>query len=699
MNKNGAPGPDGFGAFFFQTFWDIVKVDVYNAVMKFFNTNWVMPGFNSNTVVLIPKVSDADTIGQFRPIAMANFKFKIISKILADRLALILPDIISKEQRGFIKGRQIKDCICLTSESINMLHHKSFGGNLAVKIDIAKAFDTIDWSFLLKVLKSFGFSDVFCHWISTILHSAKLSISINGKSEGFFDCSREVRLGDPLSPLFFCLAEDVLSRGLTKLVNDGHLKLIKGTITNNVPSHILYADYVMLFCKGTTANFKVLTYFFARYAQISGQFVNPQKSTIFVGVMSHARVHHIAQSLGFSVGTLPFIYLGVPIFKGKPKSIHFAPLLDKIKLKLAKWKASLLSYVGRVQLLKSVIQKLQLAFPQLLSHLQHISIPIDDKEDELIWCHTTYGELTMKDAYLFYSQPRPTLSWAKSLWNLAIPPSKSFMVWRLFHNKLPTDDNLAVRAISLPSMCSLCNKHLELSSHLFLECPFSLAIWQWFASIINLNMDFNSYSSLLNIINRGWNPQFKITVTAAVIFIINNIWLCRNNVRFNNLKPNMNSIISCITTSVSLAGNNTSLSLNSSIIDFEILKFFKINIHHSKAPRIIEVLWNPPLIGWYKCNTDGAAISFPNNAACSGIFRNHRGQLTGCFAQNLGPVNALHAEVMGVILAIECAYEKNWSHLWIETDSRLVTMAFKSPLIIPWSLKNRWFNCLSKPGY
>jgi len=145
---------------------------------------------------------------------MANFKFKIISKIIADRLALILPDIISKEQRGFIKGRHIKDCICLISEAINLLHKKSFGGNLAIKIDIAKAFDTIDWSFLIDVLQAFGFNNTFCHWIQIILHSAKLSISINGQYEGYFACTRGVRQGDSLSPLLFCLAEEVLSRGL-----------------------------------------------------------------------------------------------------------------------------------------------------------------------------------------------------------------------------------------------------------------------------------------------------------------------------------------------------------------------------------------------------------------------------------------------------------------------------------------------------
>ncbi|MCH96418.1 RNA-directed DNA polymerase (Reverse transcriptase) [Trifolium medium] len=188
--------------------------------MQFFISGWIMPSFNSNTIILIPKSSNADSIDQFRPIALANFKFKIISKVLADRLATIMPNIISKEQRGFIEGRNIRDCVCLTSEAINLLHKKAFGGNVAMKIDISKAFDTLEWSFLLKVLKQFGFSNIFCNWIETILASAYLSISINGSQHGYFNCKRGVRQGDPLSPLLFCLAEEVLSRGIAKLVSE-----------------------------------------------------------------------------------------------------------------------------------------------------------------------------------------------------------------------------------------------------------------------------------------------------------------------------------------------------------------------------------------------------------------------------------------------------------------------------------------------
>ncbi|WJX12769.1 hypothetical protein P8452_03227 [Trifolium repens] len=314
LNRDSAPGPDGFGAFFFQHYWEIVKNDVFNAVLQFFTSSWILPGFNSNIIALLPKFPEASSIDQYRPIAMANFKFKIISKILADILASIMPTLISVEQKGFIHGRDIKDCLCTASEAINLLHNKAF--------------------------------------------CAFLSVSINGKSHGYFNCSRGVRQGDPLSPLLFCLAEDVLSRSISRLVSQGKLNLIKGTRQVYVPSHSFYADDLMIFCKGNIAGLKHLKELFNRYALESGQLINNAKSTIFSGSISHRRLQTIVELLNFKVGSLPFNYLGVPIFKGKPKVSHLQPIADKIKLKLSAWKASLLSIAGRVQLIKSVIQSM-----------------------------------------------------------------------------------------------------------------------------------------------------------------------------------------------------------------------------------------------------------------------------------------------------------------------------------------------------
>jgi hypothetical protein len=199
---------------------------------------------------------------------------------------------------------------------------------------------------------------VFCNWIHVILKSAFLSISINGKAEGYFNCSRGVRQGDPLSPLLFCIAEDVLSRSITKLVSDGKLDLIKGTRHSKVPSHTFYADDLMVFCKGKIAGLKALKDLFTSYAQQSGQVINTSKSTIYSGSITQGRLNIIVNLLNFNLGSLPFNYLGVPLFKGKPKSIWLQPIADKIKSKLSSWKASLLTMAGRLQLVRAVIQSM-----------------------------------------------------------------------------------------------------------------------------------------------------------------------------------------------------------------------------------------------------------------------------------------------------------------------------------------------------
>ncbi|GAU38423.1 hypothetical protein TSUD_396030 [Trifolium subterraneum] len=718
LNRDSAPGPDGFGALFFHHFWDIVSSDVINAVFEFFTSSWILPGFNSNIIALLPKTPDATSIDQYRPIAMANFKFKIISKILADRLASIMPSLISEEEMGFIHGRDIKDCLCIASEAANLLHNKSYGGNLALKIDISKAFDTLEWSFLLKVLKRFGFNEIFCNWINVILQSAFLSVSINGKAHGYFNCSRGVRQGDPLSPLLFCLAEDVLSRSISKLVAEGKLDLIKGTRSFSVPSHSFYADDLMILCKGKLSGLTYLKYLFDKYALESGQIINISKSTIFSG----------------------------SITPGKPKVIHLQPIADKIRMKLSAWKASLLSMAGRVQSVRPFSQgglnirslsnlnkatNLKLCWsllnsqsswakllrdrvirknktiqyhisssiwssikdefavikdnsiwllehvrhlltstvsdyinnghwtfpPEMFHHfnvinlVQQVTIPLVACQDKLLWKHTDTGDLQLKEAYFFKLQQFQDLHWAKSIWSSDIPPSKSILAWRLMHDKVPTDENLKLR----------------------------VKIWSWFANSLDLVLQFTSMDDMWKICDLSWSPQCKIVVIAALINLLNTIWFARNQARFNNKIITWQSAISMITASTVMTGNNTSKTSSNSIRDFIILKHFKVNIHHPRAPVIKEVIWHPLVPNWIKCNIDGASKGNPGISSCGGIFRNNVAGFMLCFAEPLGFTTSYQAELCGVIRAIEIAHQMNWRNLWLETDSALVVLAVNNP--------------------
>ncbi|GAU50814.1 hypothetical protein TSUD_410840 [Trifolium subterraneum] len=125
--------------------------------------------------------------------------------------------------------------------------------------------------------------------------------------------------------------------------------------------------------------------------------------------------------------------------------------------------------------------------------------------------------------------------------------------------------------------------------------------------------------------------------------------------------------------------------------DFSILKYFKVTLRPPRAPSIKEVLWQPPPIDWMKCNTDGAYNTV--KASCGGVFSNRQSEFVFAFAENLDFHSSFVAELCGVMKAIEIANIHNWLNLWIETDSNLAVLAFKSNSLVPWMVKNRWKNC------
>ncbi|XP_058742498.1 uncharacterized protein LOC131614992 [Vicia villosa] len=117
-----------------------------------------------------------------------------------------------------------------------------------------------------------------------------------------------------------------------------------------------------------------------------------------------------------------------------------------------------------------------------------------------------------------------------------------------------------------------------------------------------------------------------------------------------------------------------------SLSDFSILKKFHISIPPLKCPRLVEVIWKPPPWNWIKANCDGASSHNLGNSAYEGLFRDHNGNFVGAFSHFLSVSNSLIADLSGVMLAIEFANEKNWTHLWLEFDSTAVIKAFNPPI-------------------
>ncbi|XP_042486028.1 uncharacterized protein LOC122066277 [Macadamia integrifolia] len=179
------------------------------------------------------------------------------------------PDGFS-EQGAFQKGKIISSNIGLTSELANSMHSAVRGGGMGIKLDVQKAYDSLSWEFLFATLENFGFSPKWINRVHQLLISTRISILLNGGPVGFFGVGRGLRQGDPISPILFILAEEVLCRGLKNMAVEGKMKSLSGSRGAVTPSHLLFTDDIFIFMNGFATYVKQLHAFLSKYQEFSG---------------------------------------------------------------------------------------------------------------------------------------------------------------------------------------------------------------------------------------------------------------------------------------------------------------------------------------------------------------------------------------------------------------------------------------------
>ncbi|RVW46228.1 LINE-1 retrotransposable element ORF2 protein [Vitis vinifera] len=339
LNGDKVPGPDGFPLRFWQFCWDVVKEEIMGFLLEFHERSRFVRSLNSTFLVLIPKKVGAEDLRDFRPIGLVGGLYKLLAKVLANRLKKIVGKVVSSAQNAFVEGRQILDVALIANEAIDSLLKRNESGVLC-KLDLEKAYDHINWNFLLFVLQSMGFGEKWTGWISWCISIATFSVLINGTPEGYFNSSRGLRQGDPLSPYLFVIGMEALSRLIHRAVGEGFLSgcRVNGRGGNGaLVSHLLFADDTLVFCEASEDQMVHLSWLLMWFEAISGLRINLDKSEI-LSVGRVENLENLALEAGCKVGRLPSSYLGIPLGANHKSVAVWDGVEERFRKRLALWK-------------------------------------------------------------------------------------------------------------------------------------------------------------------------------------------------------------------------------------------------------------------------------------------------------------------------------------------------------------------------
>ncbi|KAK6121388.1 hypothetical protein DH2020_044870 [Rehmannia glutinosa] len=314
-----APGPDGFQPIFFQKNWDIVGPDLVDMALNILNNGQSIGDFNNTHVVLIPKSSQPRCVADYTLISLCNVTYKVVTKVIANRLKVVLPEIISEEQSAFVPGRLISDNIMIAYETMQTIKSRTRGQNGLM---------------------------------------ARLSFRINGTISGSVVPTRGLRQGCPLSPYLFLICIEGLSAWIRSHENSQSIHGISFARGAPKISHLLFADDSIIFSKASQGDAISIHHMLTEFARASGQQINFSKTYItFSPNVGDDTREAICNTLGISTATQTHdCYLGLPAMVGKNRKRTFQNIKERVQKRLKSWKANMFSSGGREILIKSVAQ-------------------------------------------------------------------------------------------------------------------------------------------------------------------------------------------------------------------------------------------------------------------------------------------------------------------------------------------------------
>ncbi|GJY80116.1 putative RNA-directed DNA polymerase, eukaryota, reverse transcriptase zinc-binding domain protein [Tanacetum coccineum] len=261
---------------------------------------------------------------------------------------------------------------------------------LSLKVDIQKAYDMVDWVFLGNILKCFGFHPTMIKWTMACVSSTSFYICINGDVHGFFKGKRGLRQGYPMSPYLFTLVMEVLILMLKRMVRELDSFRYHNYCEELQIINVCFADDLFMFARGDVESARVIMESLDEFKLTSGLVPSiPKSTTLFCNVLNHVKIV-ILNIMPFSEGELPIKYLGVPLISSRLLNKDCKVLAEKAKNRIGDWKNKSLSFVGHLQLCKSVISSMHIYWASVLAIPKGIILDIQNLKRGFLWCNGDY---------------------------------------------------------------------------------------------------------------------------------------------------------------------------------------------------------------------------------------------------------------------------------------------------------------------
>ncbi|GAU30671.1 hypothetical protein TSUD_31430 [Trifolium subterraneum] len=648
MHPDKSPGPDEFNPAFYQRFWEQCSDDIFSAASTWLERGYFPTSLNETNICLIPKCDNPTSMKDLRPISLCNVLYKMISKVLANRLKCCLDKCVSQEQSAFVEGRSILDNALIATEVIHALKRKTQGRRceLALKIDISKACDKVDWGFLRGVMTKMGFSDVWIRWVMMCVSSVNYSVLMNSDRVGPISPGRGLRQGDPLSPYLFILVTECLTALIHQAVGRGDLHGVR--IYRGAPevSHLLFADDCFLFCRANVAEVNELMRILHTYETASG-------GGLGVGIIF---------VLCMTLGCVGVLIDGCPRlnWQGVAEKILETPLVSSVREDKVVW------------------------------------------EEERNGCYSVKSGYKLAMRYLIGSDKYHVVGNWNGIWKAQAPHKARHLLWRLCRGCLPTRSRLLERRVECTLNCPVCDEEIEDELRIFFRCAVARDSWsaaglssvlhnatyqqtnamdRIFAVCSNESSDTVGRVAMLlwciwhNRNDKLWNANVQMPrQIGRHAFDAWNDWYSVHKLQRNNVsgtteadlvrweKPALDWVKCNVDVAFVSGSGRTSVGLcfrDNSGHFMVVHKLQRNNVSGTTEADLVR--WEKPALDWVKCNVDVAFVSGSGRTSVGLCFRDNSGHfMVGMTQWQQTVISSVEGEAWALLLARKKLDIEDW---------------------------------------